>query len=206
MSNNLLKRFKLFTDALSSGSGAAVWGTITGSISSQTDLQSALDTKLDENAPITGATKTKITYDSKGLVTSGADATTADIAASTDKNYVTDAELGVIQNTSGINTGDETKTTIVNKLDLISGSVSIDFGTPSNDMIITTVINPNVLSSTKFVCTVENDGTDHTGEDVYLENVIATVYNIVPNTSFDIIAVAHNLTWGRYKIIYKEII
>jgi len=59
------------------------------------------------NAPITGATKTKITYDSKGLVTAGADATTADIADSTNKRYVTDANLVVIGNTSGTNTGDQ---------------------------------------------------------------------------------------------------
>jgi hypothetical protein len=58
------------------------------------------------NAPITGATKTKITYDSKGLVTVGEDATTADIADSTNKRYVTDANLTVINNTSGTNTGD----------------------------------------------------------------------------------------------------
>jgi len=45
------------------------------------------------NGAITGATKTKITYDAKGLVTSGADATTADIADSTNKRYVTDANL-----------------------------------------------------------------------------------------------------------------
>ena len=44
------------------------------------------------NAAITGATKTKLTYDAKGLVTAGADATTADIAPSTDRNYVTDAQ------------------------------------------------------------------------------------------------------------------
>jgi len=44
------------------------------------------------NAQIIGSTKTKITYDTKGLVIAGADATTDDIAASTDKNYVTDAE------------------------------------------------------------------------------------------------------------------
>lgn len=36
--------------------------------------------KLTANSPITGATKTKITYDANGLVTSGADATTSDIA------------------------------------------------------------------------------------------------------------------------------
>jgi len=58
------------------------------------------------NAPITGATKTKITYDTKGLVTVGEDATTADIADSTNKRYVTDANLTVINNTSGTNTGD----------------------------------------------------------------------------------------------------
>jgi hypothetical protein len=63
---------------------------------------------VESNTAITGATKTKITYDAKGLVTSGADATTADIAASTDKNYVTDAQQTVIVNTSGTNTGDET--------------------------------------------------------------------------------------------------
>ena len=67
-----------------------------------------LDLKVTSNTAITGATKTKITYDSKGLVTSGADATTADIADSTNKRYVTDANLTVIGNTSGTNTGDQT--------------------------------------------------------------------------------------------------
>jgi hypothetical protein len=69
-------------------------------------IQTQLDAKVDENAAITGATKTKITYDAKGLVTAGADATTADIADSTDKRYVTDAQLTVIGNTSGTNSGD----------------------------------------------------------------------------------------------------
>lgn len=87
-------------------SSAVAWGGITGTLSSQTDLQTALDSKVDENAAITGATKTKITYDAKGLVTAGADATTADIADSTNKRYVTDANLTVIGNTSGTNTGD----------------------------------------------------------------------------------------------------
>lgn len=68
--------------------------------------QTALDAKMTGNTAITGATKTKITYDSKGLVTAGADATTADIADSTNKRYVTDAQLTVVGNTSGTNTGD----------------------------------------------------------------------------------------------------
>jgi hypothetical protein len=59
------------------------------------------------NANITASTKTKITYDAKGLVTAGVDATTADIADSTNKRYVTDAQATVISNTSGTNTGDQ---------------------------------------------------------------------------------------------------
>ena len=87
-------------------SSAVAWGGVTGTLSNQTDLQTALDGKVDENTAITGATKTKVTYDQKGLVTAGADATTADIADSTNKRYVTDAQLVVVGNTSGTNTGD----------------------------------------------------------------------------------------------------
>jgi hypothetical protein len=98
------------TSLLGSGnisiSSAVAWGGVTGTLSNQTDLQTALDGKVDENSAITGATKTKVTYDAKGLVTAGADATTADIASSTDKRYVTDAQLVVVGNTSGTNTGD----------------------------------------------------------------------------------------------------
>jgi hypothetical protein len=69
------------------------------------DSWSALATssKVDANGAISGATKTKITFDAKGLVTSGADATTADIADSLDKRYVTDAQLAEIGVASAIN-------------------------------------------------------------------------------------------------------
>lgn len=80
------------------------------------DLETDIGTRVVANGAISGATKTKITYDAKGLVTSGADATTADIADSTDKRYVTDAELVVIGNTSGANTGDEDTASIKTKL------------------------------------------------------------------------------------------
>ena len=42
-------------------------------------VKAALDDKVAINAPITGATKTKITYDAKGLVTVGADLSSTDI-------------------------------------------------------------------------------------------------------------------------------
>lgn len=111
--------------------GAAAWGSVTGTLSAQTDLQTALDaklglhakadtagaadnavtlatgadrTKLDgiasganvgvvPNGGITGATKTKITYDAKGLVTSGTDATATDVGAEASGAVATHATL-----------------------------------------------------------------------------------------------------------------
>jgi hypothetical protein len=93
-------------DAVKIASGAVdntEFGYLNGVTSA---IQTQLDSKVEENAAIVGATKTKITFDAKGLVTSGADATTADIADSVDKRYVTDAQLTVIGNTSGTNSGD----------------------------------------------------------------------------------------------------
>lgn len=78
--------------------------------------------KVDKNTAITWATKTKITYDAKGLVTSGADATTADIADSLNKRYVTDAQSTVIGNTSWTNTWDQT---ITNSSDWTSHTVTL---------------------------------------------------------------------------------
>ena len=81
----------------------STWGSITGTLSSQTDLQSALDNKVTKNGSITGATKTKITYDSKGLVTAGADATTSDIAEGSNLYYTdTRARLAISETITGL--------------------------------------------------------------------------------------------------------
>lgn len=57
------------------------------------DMTALIDTKTAGNAPITPGTKTKITYDAKGFVTSGTNATTADINDSVNRRYLTDAQL-----------------------------------------------------------------------------------------------------------------
>jgi hypothetical protein len=116
-------------DAVKIGSGA-VDNTEFGHLNGVTSaIQTQLDSKVDENAAIVGATKTKITFDAKGLVTGGADATTADIADSTDKRYVTDSQLTVIGNTSGTNTGDNATNSQysgleASKQDVITGGAS----------------------------------------------------------------------------------
>jgi len=59
-----------------------------------TATQTALNLKVTTNTAITGATKTKITYDSKGLVTAGADATASDFNVDTTGfKVVTDTNL-----------------------------------------------------------------------------------------------------------------
>lgn len=107
---------RIAIDALSGG-GGSTWGSITGTLSSQTDLQTALDGKVDENSAITGATKTKITYDAKGLVTAGADLIESDIptlSQSKITNLTTDLDAkvhaagkaGGQSITGGLNAGD----------------------------------------------------------------------------------------------------
>lgn len=66
---------------------SAVWGNITGTLSSQTDLQAALDNKLTKNSLITAGTATKITFDVKGLITSYTNATTSDISEGSSLYY-----------------------------------------------------------------------------------------------------------------------
>jgi hypothetical protein len=119
----------------SGGAGGATWGGITGTLSDQADLQSALDAKqnslgftpenvankstdvntdqasntkypsvkavydwvvglfVQKNAAITGATKTKITYDAKGLVTAGADIEATDLPSGIDATKIADGSV-----------------------------------------------------------------------------------------------------------------
>ncbi len=99
-----------------------------GTLPISTATQTALNAKVNANAAIVAATKTKITYDTKGLVTSGADATTGDIADSTDKRYVTDAQLTVISNTSGTNTGDQDLSSLALQATTISTTAPLTGG------------------------------------------------------------------------------
>jgi hypothetical protein len=131
--------------------------TLSGSNTGDQDLSNL----VVKNTSITGATKTKITYDSKGLVTNGTDATTADITDSLNKRYVTDANLVTIGNTSGTNTGDQnlqqvtnlgsTTTNSITAASLIkNGGVSTQFlkadGSVDNNIYLTSASLPSTLN------------------------------------------------------------
>ena len=111
-----------------SGGGSDIEGLSVSEVKSLLNYTASDVGAVATNSAITGATKTKISYDAKGLVTSGADATTADIADSSNKRYVTDANLTVIGNTSGTNTGDN--------IAIIGGSQFINSGTGGSERFI----------------------------------------------------------------------
>ena len=129
-----------------------------------TEIVNAINARVEENAPITGATKTKITYDAKGLVTAGADATTADIPASTNKNYVTDADAVVIGNTSNTNSGDNATNTLYSSL-------------------VSNV--PTVLSNGTASTTVVNITSDGSTDDLVLTAATTTKAGIMDKAIFD---------------------
>jgi hypothetical protein len=92
-------------------------------------LATDLASKVDENTAITGATKTKITYDAKGLVTAGADATKSDVG------------LGNVDNTSDANKPISTATQTA--LDLRTRELLQDF----TDYTTTGVLTEQIISN-----------------------------------------------------------
>lgn len=169
-------------------SGAAIAESKLALDYSTASLNTAIGTKVTANGAITGATKTKITYDSKGLVTAGADATTADIADSTDKRYVTDAELAVLANTSGTNTGDVTIGTAnglslaAQALSLAAASTSVTGALTSTDWnTFNNKLTSTLTSAHIFVGNGSNVATDvAVSGDVSLANTGAMTVNQAP--------------------------
>lgn len=71
-------------------------------------IQTQLDDKVTKNLPITGATKAKITYDSKGLVTGGTDLQASDIpdiSATYQTKLVSGTNIKTINNSSIVGSG-----------------------------------------------------------------------------------------------------
>jgi len=83
------------------------------------------DLRVYKNSPIIGDSKTKITYDDKGLVTSGENASTADINDSVNRRYTTDAQQTILGNTSGTNTGDQNLQTVTDIGSSTTNTISI---------------------------------------------------------------------------------
>jgi len=115
------------------------------------------------NRPTISGTYTKFLVDDYGLVISGMLATTADIASSADKRYVTDAQLVVIGNTSGVNTGDQD----------LSG-----YALTANVVPNTRTVNGNALSSNVTI-TLASLGGAASGANTDLTSVLLNQSGLV---------------------------
>jgi hypothetical protein len=203
------------------GLTGTAWGDIVGTLSDQTDLQTALDGKVDENVAITGSTKTKITYDAKGLVTGGADATTADIADSANKRYVTDAQLVVIGNTSGTNTGDQTSIVGITGTkaefntactdgnflfvgDVTSSnsvSVSCDFGVSFTDKAQTVVTGQTWVAADSEIVAHVKTGSSVDPDEMYLLNLRTVISDLVAGDGFTLTLYSEPEAKGTYSVM-----
>lgn len=166
----------------------------------KTDLGIA---KVVANTPITGATKTKITYDAKGLVTAGADATTADIADSLNKRYVSDAEktaithsnrtaLDEVTSANGANTGDNAVNS--NYSGLVSNATHTGEVTGSTALTITNDAVTNAKLSNMAVNTIKGRITAGTGDP---EDLTATqVRTIITDADNRFVSDAEKTTWN----------
>jgi hypothetical protein len=108
---------------------------------------------------------TKVTINAKGLATAGASATTADIASSTDKRYVTDAQLAAlhtffVESFSEFATGS-------------SGQINTLAHTPKASTAILVSLNGMELKSTQFTV---GTGTVQITIPVYQYDVITIAY------------------------------
>jgi hypothetical protein len=156
-----------------SGGGSNIEGLSVSEVKSLLNYTASDVGAVATNSVITGATKTKISYDAKGLVTSGADATTADIADSSNKRYVTDAQRdaiavsGTIIVTSGTSFTTPSNITTATKFDIVlvggggggagtnSGTTTGGGGCSSGVCIISiSGLNP----STSYVCAIGSAG------------------------------------------------
>lgn len=89
---------------------------------------------------------------------------TGDIAEATNANYVSDAQLVVIGNTSGTNTGDNA----VNSLyaNLIPTETEVDFGTIPVSSKKFTITNASINTNSKIIVSTSwNTATDRVGND-----------------------------------------
>jgi uncharacterized protein (TIGR02145 family) len=147
---------------------------------------------LAPNSSITAGSKTKITYDAKGLVIAGADATTADIAASTGRNYVTDVQSGVLSNTSGTNSGDETTSTIITKLGITTLG-----GSNTGDQILPTLSSLGALASNAAITGATNTKITYDAKGLVTGGSAATTADIAASANKNYVTDAQQTVIGN---------
>lgn len=150
------------------------FGDIEGSPSDNTNLKNALDAKVTGNAAITGGTFTKVTVDSKGLVTSGTTLSESDIPS------LSVSKLnGVTADASELNILDGATVTaselnVLDGVDISTTELNYVKGVTSN---IQTQLNNKVTGNTAITgathtkITYDSKGLVTAGSDITLSDV-----------------------------------
>lgn len=116
--------------------GNVSWGDIGGTLSNQTDLASALSAKANSSDL---ASYVPITRTVNGAaLSSNITLTTASIADSSNKRYVTDAHLTLLGNTSGTNTGDQDLSAYALTANVVPNTRTVNGAALSSNVTLTT--------------------------------------------------------------------
>lgn len=152
-------------------------------------------------------------YESSTQLWKNKSLTTSSVAASTDKNYVTDSQQVVIGNTSGTNTGDETQATIQSKLGTASTSTSgyltsTDWNTfngKQNALVsgtnIKTIEGQSLLGSGNIDLTKSDVGLGNVDNTSDLNKPISTATQTALNAKQDTITLTTTGTSGAATLV-----
>ena len=109
-------------------------GNIEITIGDITNLQTELDGRVVKNTNITAGTNTKITYDTKGLVTSATSLSATDIPA-LDTSKITTGVLSVVRGGTGVSTSTGSGNTVLSTSPtLVTPNIGVATGTSFNSI------------------------------------------------------------------------
>ena len=141
----------------------------------------------------TGATNAATARTNLGLAIGtnvmAANATTADITPSTNRNYVTDIQAGVLSNTSGTNSGDENASTIKTKLGITTLS-----GSNTGDQTISLTGDVLGTGTGSFTTTVNSIGGVSSSTISNFDSRISSNTNSITTNTSDIATLNSNLS------------
>jgi phage-related tail fiber protein len=150
--------------------------------------KSEVDAKVIANTAITAGTATKVTYDAKGLVTSGSTLSATDIPA-LDMSKVTTGTLGVAQGGTGVTTSTGSGSVVLSTSPtLVTPSIGVATGTSFNSI--------TALSSTAPIV----DGVAAIGTST----TVARADHVHPSDTTKVTANA-NITAGTYKSVTVDV-
>jgi hypothetical protein len=161
----------------SGGSGDSTWGSITGTLSDQTDLNTVLSSKISSNPAIVASTNTKITYDTNGLITESSAATQDDIGNGTTyvrtHNDYTTSEKTSLSYITGVVVS-QTIAGVANNVNIVSAGTNAIVN-----------VQPTVVGASRFYITPKGTPSGVTGKfDIFNTDYVGDNLNYSGTTWF----------------------